>query len=148
MYRRLLLAEYKIIYLHYGFALFKALVLAKVIMIGDILGLGRRLQDKPLIFTTLYKTFLFTILVGIFNALEYLVEGALHGEGLDLAKGITELWANADEVLARSLVVIFTFIPFFAFRELGRVLGERKIRDLFFRRRTTAGIDLSDNKED
>ena len=41
-YRRLVLAEYKIIYLHYGISVIKALVLAKVIMIGRALRLGRR----------------------------------------------------------------------------------------------------------
>jgi hypothetical protein len=139
-YRRLVLAEYKIIYLHYGLALFEALILAKVIMIGDILGLARRLQDKPLIVTTLYKTVLFTVWVCVFSALEHVMEGWLHGEGL--AAGIYELRGNVYEVLARSLVVLFAFIPFFAFKELGRVLGEGKIAGLFFRRRSAIGSDL------
>jgi len=39
------------------------------------------------------------------------------------------------ELLAGCLVIFVAFIPFFAFRELGRVLGEGKIWDLFFRRR-------------
>ncbi|MBP1598046.1 MAG: hypothetical protein H6Q05_3423 [Acidobacteria bacterium] len=37
-----------------------------------------------------------------------------------------------------SKVTFDAFIPFFAFRELGRVLGEGKIRTLFFRKRTGA----------
>ena len=41
-YRRLILAEYQISYLHYGAAVIKALVLAKVIMVGRALRLGRR----------------------------------------------------------------------------------------------------------
>jgi hypothetical protein len=32
-------------------------------------------------------------------------------------------------------VIFVAFVPFFAFRELGRVLGEGKIWALFFRRR-------------
>ena len=42
-YRRLILAEYQISYLHYGVGVIKALVLAKVIMIGRALRLGRQL---------------------------------------------------------------------------------------------------------
>lgn len=40
------------------------------------------------------------------------------------------------EILAGLLVLFVAFIPFFAFKELERVLGENKIGALFFRRRT------------
>src|SRR5215831_19475319 len=56
-YRRLILAEYDIRYLKYGVALIEALVLAKVIWAGDLLGLGRRFfKNKPLIYPTLYNS--------------------------------------------------------------------------------------------
>ena len=51
-YRRLILAEYHVSYTHYWFPLIEAAVLAKVIMVGDILGLGRGLEHKPLILPT------------------------------------------------------------------------------------------------
>src|SRR5205809_724767 len=38
-YRRLILAEYHIAYSHYGFAIIEALIMAKVILIGDALRL-------------------------------------------------------------------------------------------------------------
>jgi hypothetical protein len=38
-----------------------------------------------------------------------------------------------DDLLARSVIIFLTFIPFFAFRELGRVMGPDKLRDVFFR---------------
>jgi hypothetical protein len=62
------------------------------------------------------------------------IKGFWKGTGLPgdlvelLGKGPNEFFANA-------LVVFVAFIPFFAFRELGRVLGEGKIRTLFFQRR-------------
>jgi len=46
------LAEYQIAYLHYGVSVVEALVLAKVILIGEALRLGRGLEDKPLIVPT------------------------------------------------------------------------------------------------
>ena len=46
-----------------------------------------------------------------------------------------------DELLARTVIVFCTFIPLFAFRELGRVMGEEKFRDLFFR--TGASIETA-----
>src|SRR5208283_3680951 len=62
-YRRLVLAEYQINYLHYGVSVIKALVLAKVIMVGRALHLARRFEDHPLILPTLYKAVVFTVFV-------------------------------------------------------------------------------------
>jgi hypothetical protein len=140
-YRRLILAEYRIAYLNYSFSLIQALVLAKVIMIGDILRLGRRLQERPLIFTTLYNTVVFSVWVWFFDVLEHTVGGLLRGKGL--AGGFAEIMSRGGyELLARCIVVFFAFIPFFAFRELGRVLGQGKIRELFFRRRDNKELSL------
>ena len=134
MYRDLVVAGYEISSWSYGFILIKALVLAKLIMIGDIMGLGRGLEDRPLIFPTLYKSLLFVVWVACFIVLEHMIKGFLHGKGL--VGGFDELLRTGwDELLARCLVTFFAFIPFFAFRELERVLGEGKIRALFFRRR-------------
>ncbi len=133
-YRRLILAEYQISYVHYGFSLVEALILAKVVMLGDVVGLGRRLMDKPLIFRTLYGAVVFTLWVAVFVVFEHTVTGALRGKGL--TAGLAEIVSVGKyELLARCLVTFFAFIPFFAFRELGRVLGEGKIGRLFFRKR-------------
>jgi hypothetical protein len=48
-------------YTHDGVARIEALILSKVIMIGNVLRLGRGLEDKPLIFPTIYKALVFTV---------------------------------------------------------------------------------------
>jgi hypothetical protein len=40
---------------------------------------------------------------------------------------------HPSELLARTIIIFSIFVPFFAFRELRRVIGEDKFRDLFFR---------------
>ena len=40
-----------------------------------------------------------------------------------------------DEILARTLMVVVTFIPFFCFWETNRALGPGKLFALFFQRR-------------
>lgn len=135
-YRRLILAEYGIHYVHYGIAVVEALVLAKVIMLGDVLGLARKLEEKPLVLPTLYNTLIFSLWAVVFGLIEHMVTGLVREEGL--AGGVHELMQQgAYELLARGLVVFFVFIPFFAFRELERVLGEGKIWTLFFRKGST-----------
>jgi hypothetical protein len=141
-YRRLVLAAYHITYTHYFIAVIKALILAKVILIGDALRLGRGLEHKPLIYSTLFKTFLFTLFVGVFTILEDTTRGLVKGKGL--AEALTEFFGKGtDELLANSLVVFASFIPFFALRELDRVLGEGKIWALFFKRRAHQASETS-----
>ena len=133
-YRRLVLAAYDITYTNYWVALIDALVLAKVTMIGGVLRLGRGLEDKPLIYPTLYKTAVFTVFVAVFKAIEHVIVGLWHGKGI--TGGLIEASEQGFPVmLANSLVVLAAFLPFFAVKELGRVLGRDKIAALFFRRR-------------
>src|SRR5215469_6841791 len=133
-YRRLLLAQYQISYENYGVALIEALVLAKVILIGDLLRLGRGLEEKPLVYPTIFRAFIFTIWVALFKLLEETVKGLFRGEGL--GGGFDHIVAKGQyEYFASCLVVFFTFIPFFAFKELVRVTGKGRIFKLFFRRR-------------
>jgi hypothetical protein len=73
--------------------------------------------------------------------LEHTIGGLLRGHGL--GGGVEELRSTGKyELLARCLITFVAFIPFFAFKELGRVLGEDKIRTLFFRGRAarTSGL--------
>src|SRR5262249_26357857 len=59
--RRFILAEYQISYGHYWVSVLEALVLAKVILIGDMVRLGRRFDEKPLLVPTLYKAVVFSL---------------------------------------------------------------------------------------
>jgi len=50
-YRRFVLAAHDITYTNYWVAVIEALILAKVVMIGDALRLGRSLDQRPLIYS-------------------------------------------------------------------------------------------------
>ena len=133
-YRRFVLAAHDITYTNYWVAVIEALILAKVVMIGDVLRLGRRLEHRPLIYSTILKTVVFSVFIGIFTVIEHVIIGLWKGEGL--TGGLVELLGRGShELLAECLVTVVALIPFFAFRELGRVLGEGKLWALFFRRR-------------
>jgi hypothetical protein len=134
-YRRLVMHELGVSYFHYGFALLKALVLAKVVLLGQYARLSKIFDDRPLIVPTLYKVLVFGLFYLAFDVLEHFIEGVLHKEDLmDVFQKI--IGAGRDELLARTLVVLLAFLPFFAFGETGRVLGEGRLRDLFLRKRT------------
>ena len=134
-YRRLILADAGIAYTEYGFAVINALVLGKVIMIGDVLRLGRGFEHKPLIYPILLKTVVFTFFIGLFVLGEHAIKGLITGKGV--VEGVMGyLDKGPYEVLAMGLVVFAAFIPFFALREVGATLGgEGKIVALLFRKR-------------
>jgi hypothetical protein len=134
-YRRFVLAGYGIDYLQYGTAIVEAMILGKVILIGEALGLSRGLKNKPLIYPTLHKAVLFTLFVGVFAIIEEIVAAVLRGKGV--AGGLDELRGkDKDEILSRCLVMFLAFIPFFAFKELAMKLGEGTLGGLFFRQGT------------
>ena len=121
-YSMLLLNEFHVSYFTYGFALINALVVAKVILIGDYAHLGKRSEGRPLFVSAIVKAFLFSLLVFAFHVLEEVIKRLVHGA--DIATASREM--RIDELLGRALVVFCTFIPLFAFRELRRVMGEEE----------------------
>ena len=129
VYKDLLLKDYHISYFVYGAALLNALIVAKVILIGEYAHLGKRHENKPLLVSSLYKAILFSALVFLFHVVEEVVKRLIHKEGF--AGALHEV--RLDDLLARSLIIFCTFLPLFAFRELQRVMGEEGFRDLFFK---------------
>lgn len=127
-YRIFLLKEFHDLYFDYSFVLISAFVFAKVILIGEYAHVGKKFEAKSLLLSSVCKAFLFTLLVIGFHYLEEGTKRLLHGE--NIAGTFYEM--GFDLLLARALVIFSTFVPFFGFRGLRRVLGEEKFGKLFF----------------
>src|SRR3974390_1571649 len=110
-YRLLLLHEFHTSYFDYGTALLNALIVAKVILIGEDVHLGKRVEDQPLLLSAISKALLFGLLVFAFHIVEEAVKRLVHGN--DLAGAWHE--AHLDEVLARCVIIFCTFVPLFLF---------------------------------
>lgn len=134
IYRRLILAETGVPYLHYGVALIEAMIIAKVVLIGRIFGFTRRFDHMPLIVPVLYKSLMFALLVMAFGLLEKTVEGLIHREGV-LAGLQKVAEVGRYEIGARTVMLTVALVPFFAFSELGRVMGLSRLGAMFFARR-------------
>jgi hypothetical protein len=127
-YDMLLLRQYSVDYLTFGFALINALVITKVIMIGEYAKLGRRHENKPLLISAIWKAFVFGLLVYAFHIVEELIKRLIHGAPLDT----TPREIHFEQLAGRAILVFCIFIPLFAFRELRRVMGEDEFRSLLF----------------
>jgi len=118
----------------WALAAVKAMISAKFMQIGRALGIGDRYKSYPLIVPTLVKSFAFLAFLIAMMVVEEAVVGFIHGktfsQSMDNIGGGT--W---DQRIATSIIVLLIFIPYFAFRTLGEVIGERSVIRLFFERR-------------
>jgi len=128
VYRTLLLEQNDIPYFTFGTALLNAFIITKVILIGEAARLGKRGESKPIIYSAIYKAVVYGALVFAFHMVEEIVKMLFQGK--EIAGAFHEV--RLDDLLVHSVVIIITFIPFFAFRELGRILGKDKFRALVF----------------
>jgi hypothetical protein len=134
LYTHLILAEYGVSYFEYGLTIVKALALAKVILTAEALHLGERFRERPLIIPTIYNTVVFALFALVFEILEHIIMGEFDGKSISgvLTGMVNDGWPH---LAGMTLVVCVAFLPFFAFRETERVLGEAKLRDLFLKPR-------------
>ena len=112
-------------YHFYGFALINALVLGKVMLVAEDLHFAEWVKDRPLIYPILCKAVAFSILFLVFDVVEEVVVGVFRGktigESIPIIGGGT-----LSGVVFVGIILAVALIPFFAFREIGRVIGERE----------------------
>jgi hypothetical protein len=124
-YTMLLLEKYDVTTstLTYTFAIINALVIAKVILLGEMAHVGRRFEGRPLWQSVLWKATVFGLLVFAFHIVEEFVKRIIHHE----PAGTVLHRFDFQEMLARSIIIFAAFIPLFAFRELRRRAGSREV---------------------
>jgi len=133
LHEKIVLRESGLDFTRQGFALINALVLAKVMLIAEGLGLGRHLTSRALIYPILLQSFAFTVVFILFHVLESVVVGMIHGE---TAAASVPLIGGGGFVGLLCVAVIFFFalMPFFAFREVSRKLEPGRLNALLFGR--------------
>lgn len=133
LHRTLILSEAHIVQ-HQGLTFVKALAFAKIMFLAERWRFGEIFENKPLIWPVLFKSAAFAALLLVMDiAEEALVDRfwpklAAHNTG-DFAPN------NAQMIISATIVAFAALMPFFALRELGRTLGDKPLRDLFFRKR-------------
>jgi hypothetical protein len=133
-YRRLVLAEHGIILDDYFMGIIKALVIAKVVMIGAFMRISRKFEHKPLIIPTIYKAILFTLWVMLFDLVEIYIKAFI--KTLDFADAFNGMTHHINPAwFGAAVVICISFLPFFAMKEISRVMGPDKFRDFFFKKR-------------
>jgi len=117
------------------FAFVNALILAKVLLIGEDLHLGNRFRDKPLLYSIFYKCFVFTIFFMGVHVLERVIVGVWNGR--TIAQSLSAIGGGTLKgILSLGATFFVALIPFFAFREISRVIGQSELWSLLISRGT------------
>jgi len=118
-------------YHFYGFALVNALILGKVMLIAEDFHFADWFKDKPLIYPIFCKAIAFSILFLVADVVEEVVVGIFKGN--TIGESIPSIGGGSlSGVFFVGIILSVALIPFFAFREVGRAIGERELHSLLF----------------
>jgi hypothetical protein len=134
IHKSLVLSQSHLEYPEQAFAIVNAFVFAKVLLVGEHFQLGTRFRDKPLIYPILHKCLVFTVVLLCFHIVESVLVGMWHGN--TIADSLPPTFGGGPKGILSVFVVCFVvLLPFFGFREIGRVIGRRELWALIFTRR-------------
>lgn len=126
------LSGYKI-----GFAAINALIMGKIILIGEALHVGDQLSEKRLIYSVLFKSGAFALLVVCFDVVEEVIVGLIHGKSL--VASIPKLGGGGLEgMILFGIMAFVVLIPFFLFTEVQQAVGKEKLQSVIFHERSKA----------
>jgi hypothetical protein len=126
-----------IAYAPLGLAIIKAALCAKFMMVGRLFHMGERFRNLPLIVPTLHRSFAFLLLLTVLTLIEEVVVGAVHGRAvMDSIAAIAG--GTFHQFVATILILFLILVPYFAFRSLGDIVGDKTLVRLFFERRHSA----------
>jgi hypothetical protein len=143
LHEHIVLSRHGMSYGFYGLAFINAWILAKVMLVAESLDLLPYFRGRPLVYPILARSCVFgVLLVGVY-ALEETMLGLWRGKSW--ADSVPTIGGGGVSGLATAgLIMAVALIPYFAFRELGRVLGRARLRILLFRDGTA--LDLPNGR--
>lgn len=137
--RALMLKEYGIEVSTFMAATVGALIVAKVVLIVDLLPIVNRFPEKPLIYNVVWKTAIYMIAALLVRYLEHLIPFIRRYGDLALANShlLEEVvWPHFWAIQIWLLVLFFAYC---SIRELVRVLGRERVRQMFLGPATSEG---------
>jgi cytochrome bd-type quinol oxidase subunit 2 len=130
-FKAAVLQAHDVAYAHMGLAIVKAAICAKFMLMGRVFHMGERFEKLPLIVPTLHRSFIFLLLLAVLTFIEEIVVGTIHGRTVpDSISGIAG--GTLQQMVATILIIFLILVPYFAFRSLGEIVGDKTLVRLFF----------------
>ena len=130
--RALMLRTYGVSVSAVAGATIAALLVAKVVLLADLLPFINRFPEKPLIYNVVWKTVIYVIGALIVHYLEHLIPAWWHAGSFAAANErlATEIvWPHFWAIQLWLIVLIFVYC---ALREFVRAVGRREVLRMFF----------------
>jgi hypothetical protein len=135
LHREIILANYHINYsAKFGFAFINAVILAKFMWLGEILHAEKKTARKALLYSTLWNSALFAVILMVCHLLEEALVKVWHGQSF--AGSFSETVADPRDVFATVLLMFVVLIPFFLAKGLIEILGKDEIKRLLLKVRS------------
>jgi hypothetical protein len=128
LYKAALLTEESLRYTTYGFAVIKAMVLAKFLMLGEAVNAARRIEGEPLFRGVLRGSLLLLMVLLALTVIEELVAGAIHGVSPAQVFHEHVVGGRWAEFLAYCLLIWLFLMPYLALKHLAEILGPAAFR--------------------
>ena len=127
-----ILAKEHIDYWPHGLALINAIVMSKVLLIAEQMNFARQFHERRLVWSILYKSAMFSILFLVVHVAEEVIKGLFDGHRFfaSLPQG-----DQLQLALCSAAILFIALTPYFAYREVGRVIGPDKLHALIFKER-------------
>ena len=138
LHEYVVLRQHELTYTRFGFGIVKSLILAKVMLIGQDVNLGKRLSAKPLIYKVVGKSGLFALLFIAFDVLEQALRALFTGR--DMIQSISAPGGSIVASIIVATIMWVMLIPYFAFVEIGRVFGVDSVKRLLFSSEKNRGV--------
>ena len=106
------------------------MIFGKVILLGQALDVGKALDRRALIWAVLGKSLAFAILLLAFHIGEEVIRAWFESEPQSIA--FVDFGGTPSGLLTVTAIFFVALIPFFAFQEAGRILGNSVLWNLFF----------------
>ena len=132
--KKALLHEYNIDFYIVGTALVGSLIIAKVVLIFDLLPLSKRMDRFPNIYRVFFRSLVYILGFIIFTFLEGIIKGLIDKEGFSQAVGSATHELGEASFITSLVGVFVSFLIFNTFWVIRAKYGPKELFNLFFKK--------------
>jgi hypothetical protein len=138
--KRLFLQQYLIEYAGFLIATTGALIVGKVVLVADKMPFLRRFDYAPLAYPILFKTVVYTALVGAARLIEALIHFLLAGGVLGGGRFVEHVLGEFSwsRFIATQMWIFVLFLVWVTANEVNNLIGDGELFRIFFTRRSSA----------
>jgi hypothetical protein len=134
--KRLILEDYLIQFTGFFIATVSALIVGKVVLVGEVLPFLRRFDGAPLAKPILFKAVVYTLLVFVARLLEAFIHYVVGNHAVGGGAFIEEVLGSFswDRFIATQMWVFTLFLVYVTGSEINKLFGDGELFKIFFRR--------------